>query len=423
MHLNLPWRGPLAPRAVEGAVTASDALAWRARRGRLTAATRIDLEPLGFLLEEVAGQIADAISGVIVAGRQLDPELREPLAHLARPPASRSSPSRPPLHCGPHDRSYVVATYDLLLGRAQVRPPRRHPTSSCASERSLQQAAAHLAGGVEAPTRSSSTPRGGWNKQTRRAAAIPAGTARPIWRPAGPPGSERGAGARTPSHVGRRADDDRGRGHVDGRALSARAGRLPSPTLHLSARHTAMAVRRPTSTPPRACRSANKTAFLPSVETDALFLCNRDGNGIDALISAGIGAAASERQADDDTSPATSACCTTLAASPRCASSRHPGPDRGDRRSTAAASPTSCLRPRALAGEEYEALLGTPRGVSAAKAADLFDLPHKRAWRRFPTFPTRSPQAQGLIEVRVDRDGSVEEHRAPRDAVSAALSS
>ena len=72
--------------------------------------------PPAFLLEEVAGHIGDAISGVIVAGRQLDPELREPLAHLARAsgfPILAEPTSQ--LRCGPHDRSHVVAAYDLLL--------------------------------------------------------------------------------------------------------------------------------------------------------------------------------------------------------------------------------------------------------------------------------------------------------------------
>ena len=35
----------------------------------------------------------------------------------------------------------------------------------------------------------------------------------------------------------------------------------------------------------------DQEAFLPSGETDATFLCNRGANGIDGLISSGIGAA------------------------------------------------------------------------------------------------------------------------------------
>ena len=46
---------------------------------------------------------------------------------------------------------------------------------------------------------------------------------------------------------------------------------------------------------------------------------------------------------------------------------------------------------QALGSDEFEALLGTPRGVDAAKAAALFDLPH-RASSRSPTCPTRSPR-------------------------------
>src|SRR4051812_3411435 len=115
VHLNVPWREPLAPVPVEGAVTATDELALNGRDGRpLTAVTHLDLEPSAFLLDDVAGHIGNAIAGVIVAGRQLDTELRDPLAHLARVagfPILADPTSQ--LRCGPHDRSHVVAAYDL----------------------------------------------------------------------------------------------------------------------------------------------------------------------------------------------------------------------------------------------------------------------------------------------------------------------
>src|SRR4029077_7842063 len=84
VHLNFALREPLAPLPEEGEVTATDPLALEGRGERpLTAVTPIDLEPSQFLLDEVAGHIAEADIGVIVAGRQLDPELREPLSPLA----------------------------------------------------------------------------------------------------------------------------------------------------------------------------------------------------------------------------------------------------------------------------------------------------------------------------------------------------
>ncbi|HVD38462.1 MAG TPA: 2-succinyl-5-enolpyruvyl-6-hydroxy-3-cyclohexene-1-carboxylic-acid synthase, partial [Solirubrobacterales bacterium] len=61
VHLNLPWREPLAPVPVEGAVTATDGLALQGRGDRpLTTVTHIDLEPSAFLLDEVAGHIGNA---------------------------------------------------------------------------------------------------------------------------------------------------------------------------------------------------------------------------------------------------------------------------------------------------------------------------------------------------------------------------
>ena len=98
-------------------MTATDPLALEGRGKRpLTAVTPIDLEPCGLPARRGRQHIAEAKAGVIVAGRQLDPELREPLVQLA-PAAGLPILAEPTsqLRCGPHDRSHVVAAYDRLL--------------------------------------------------------------------------------------------------------------------------------------------------------------------------------------------------------------------------------------------------------------------------------------------------------------------
>ncbi|HEX8752012.1 MAG TPA: 2-succinyl-5-enolpyruvyl-6-hydroxy-3-cyclohexene-1-carboxylic-acid synthase, partial [Solirubrobacterales bacterium] len=173
VHLNLPWREPLAPVRVEGAVTATDPLATEGRVGRpLTAVTRIDREPSAFMLDEVAGHIGGAIAGVIVAGRQLDPELREPLAHLARVsgfPILAEPTSQ--LRCGPHDRSLVIAAYDQLLRD-------EHFARSVTPDLVLRFGEMPTSKPLRAWLATSGAdeivldPDGGWNEPSRRAAAL-----------------------------------------------------------------------------------------------------------------------------------------------------------------------------------------------------------------------------------------------------------
>ncbi len=153
----------------------------------------------------------------------------------------------------------------------------------------------------------------------------------------------------------------------------------------------------------------DQEAFLAAAETDVLFLCNRGANGIDGLISSGIGAAhASGRP-------------TTIVTG-----------DLGllhDIGGLAAlrdvSTPVRIVvidndgggifhflpQEEALGSEEFEALLGTPRGVDVAKAAALFDLPHRRI--RVARRTARSPSAMGtgLIEVRTNRQTNVAVHR------------
>ena len=411
VHLNLPWREPLAPVPVEGAVTATDPLALEGRDGRpLTAVTRIDLEPSAFLLDEMAGHIGDAISGVIVAGRQLDPELREPLAHLARVagfPILAEPTSQ--LRCGPHDRSHVVAAYDLLLrderfARSVVpdlvlrfgamptsKPLRAWLAPSGASEIAID-------------------PYGGWNEPTNRAAAIlradptelaSGWAARLEKEPRAAPenwlGPERAAQAVIETELGNAAP-------------------ISEPALHraLGAAHqNGDLIYTASSMPIR-----DQEAFLAPGSADALFLSNRGANGIDGLISSGIGAAQASGRP------------TTIVTG-----------DLGllhDVGGLAAlrdvSTPVRIVvidndgggifhflpQEKALADEEFEALLGTPRGVDAAKASDLFDLPYRRVGS-LAELPDALAAGTGLIEIKTDRWASQELHGRLADRVAAAL--
>jgi 2-succinyl-5-enolpyruvyl-6-hydroxy-3-cyclohexene-1-carboxylate synthase len=410
VHLNLPLREPLAPLPVEGAVTATDPLALQGREGRpLTAVTSIDLEPSAFLLEEMSGHIRDAIAGVIVAGRQLDPELREPLAHLARAsgfPILAEPTSQ--LRCGPHDRSYVVSTYDLLLRD-------EHFARSVVPDLVLRFGEMPTSKPLRAWLSASGAdqividPLGGWNEPTNRAAAVL--RADPV---------ELAAGWAT-----RLEKDDRGAPtrwlEAEARAREALSkqlsgGGLSEPALHyaLGAAHRDGDVVYTASSMP----IRDQEAFLPPGAADVLFLSNRGANGIDGLISSGIGAAHASGRA------------TTIVTG-----------DLGllhDIGGLAAlrdvATPVRIVvinndgggifhflpQEQQLGANEFERLLSTPRGVSAGAAADLFGVPHRAL-----DSPAEAIDAIGdrteIIETRIDRDANVTLHQQLAALVASVL--
>lgn len=401
VHLNLPFREPLAPLPVEGAVTATDPLATEGRVGRpLTAVTRIDLEPSPFLLDEVAGHIAGAIAGVIIAGRQLDPELREPLARLARAsgfPILAEPTSQ--LRCGPHDRSHVVTTYDQLLRE-------EHFARSVVPDLVLRFGEMPTSKPLRAWLAASGAdqivvdPFGGWNEPSRRAAAI---------LRADPTELASGWAARLereerPAPERWLAAERAARGAIEVE-LAAQAA-ITEPGLHLAlgrAHRDGDLVYTASSMPIR-----DQESFLSAEATDALFLCNRGANGIDGLISSGIGAARASGRP------------TTIVTGEL--GLLH---DLGGLAALRDVSvPVQILvidnggggifhflpQEAALASEEFEALLGTPLGVDAAKAADLFDLPHRRL-DSLAELPAALAAGTGLIEARTDRHANVALHQ------------
>jgi 2-succinyl-5-enolpyruvyl-6-hydroxy-3-cyclohexene-1-carboxylate synthase len=410
VHLNLAWREPLAPVPVDGAVSASDPLALQGRDERpLTAVTPIDMEPSQFLLDEVAKHVAEAEIGVIVAGRQLDPELREPLAHLARVagyPILAEPTSQ--LRCGPHDRSHVVTAYDLLLRderfRANTAPdlvlrfgemPTSKPLRSWLVESGADQIVVD--------------PLGGWNEPGRRAAALlradptelAAGWAARLGEDRPPPAmwleAERTAAETIEAEL-------------------AGADRPTEPGLQLAlgaAYEDGDLVYTASSMPIR-----DQETFLPAGEADALFLSNRGANGIDGLISSGIGAA----QASGRPTTIVTGDLGLLHDVGGLAALRE------------VSTPVRIVvidndgggifhflpQEQALGDEEFEALLGTPRGVDVAKAAALFDLPHHRI-DSLDGLDAALSTGTGLIEVPIDRQANVDLHRRLADRVAAAI--
>jgi 2-succinyl-5-enolpyruvyl-6-hydroxy-3-cyclohexene-1-carboxylate synthase len=415
VHLNMPWRDPLASLAVEGAVTATDPLALAGRQGRpLTAVTHVDEEPTPFELDEIAAHIGDAISGVIVVGRQLDPELREPLAHLARAsgfPILADATSQ--LRLGPHDRSRVVTAYDQLLRDERF-------ARAVAPELVLRFGEMPTSKPLRAWLAASGAdqivvdPSGGWNEPTMRAAAIvraeptalAAGWARRL------EGEERGEPRRwLEAEAAARAAID-----ASLRPSSSGDGPFAEPALHRAlgrAHASGDLVYTASSMPIR-----DQESFVDSSEADVAFVCNRGANGIDGLISSGIGAArASGRPTTIVTGDLGLLHDLGGLAALRNASTpvRIVVIDNGGGGIFHFLPHHDSMEPA-----EFEALLGTPRGVDAAKAAALFDLPHRRLGK-LADLPAALAAGTGLIEARTDRTTNVAAHRAVSDAVAAAL--
>src|SRR6187549_1658055 len=395
VHLNLAWREPLA---LEG----------RGERP-LTAVTPHDATPSDFLLDEVAGHIDRARAGAIVAGRQLDPALREPLAELARAagmPILAEPTSQ--LRCGPHDRSLVVTAYDPLLRdegfREAVRPdlvlrfgemPTSKPLRSWLTESGAEEIVVDRLAG--------------WNEPSRRAAALL--RADPVALAAG--WAERLDGERRAPALWLDAE-------IAAReAIEATLADEPAPTepglqQALAATYAdGDLVYTSSSMPIR-----DQEAFLPSLASDVLFLSNRGANGIDGLISSGIGAA----QASGRPTTILTGDLGLLHDIGGLAALRE------------VSTPVRVVvidndgggifhflpQEEALDGEEFEALLGTPRGVDAGRAAALFGLPHRRV-ESLDGLADALAAGTGLVSVPAERRANVELHRRLGTAVAAAL--
>jgi len=407
VHLNVPWREPLAPLTVEGQVTATDPLALDGRRDsplhEVSAASPRATEKL---LDELAERIGRVPRGLILAGRQSDPGLASPIAELAAAsgyPVLAEPTSQ--LRRGPHDRSLIVTAYDAVVRErpAALAPELIVRFGELPTSKPLRQWLA----AIERLDQIVIDPYGDWREPTRRAADVvradPIATARALnerlsrLRPGAETveGSPFASGWLEAERAVRQAVDDR---------LDA-LGALSEPGVWGAlggALRDGDSVLAASSMPVR-----DQEAFLRTGPEGVRFASNRGANGIDGLVSTAAGLAAGS-------GARTWAVLGDLALFHDIgglASLQH-APELHLIVIDNAGGGIFHFLPQAEAMDEaeFEALLGTPAGRDPAEAARLFDLTVA-----VPETPAELEDALAgdaqMIVVRTDRARNLELHR------------
>ena len=403
VHLNFPLREPLAPVPEE-----LDPEPWQGRAyGRPWVEVREHASaPDANKVQALAERIARTGRGVVVCGPTAE-AVAEPVSRLAEAagwPVLAEPTSG--VRCGGHDRSHVVAHYDVLL-------------------RDRRFAAAHDPGLVlrvgDTPTSKPLRawlaaapqilldPHAAWHEPTRAAegllvaAAAPACDAlaaalemRTVERDPAWLRSWREADALVPPVLAAAPDP------FEPRACAALAETLPDGAiLWLS---SSMPVR-------------DVESFFPQVETEIRFLANRGANGIDGVVSSAAGAALASG-------------APTVLLTGELALLHDLGGLVAARRAGVELT-IVCLNnggggifdflPVAEHADPdaYERHVATPADVDLAEAAALAGLPHRRA--ETPDEVRAAAREPALVEVRTDRRRNVALHREAVERVARAL--
>ena len=413
VHLNLAWRDPLGPEPHPEDVTATSELALAGRGERpLTAVTTGPRGADEALLDEIAERIGASPRGLIVAGRQPDPDLAHPVTELARRsgfPILAEPTSQ--LRLGAHDRSAVVWTYDAI---ARSRPATLVPDliirfGDMPTSKGLRAWLASVPDLRQVVVEAS----GSWNEPSRQAETL-----------------VRAGGRTVAEGLAGRLGDGGGDSEWTAAWLDADArvaavieeelGRLHGPTE--PGVHSTLGrlygdgdlVYVASSMPIRDCE-----AFVRPSGAAVRLLCNRGANGIDGLVSSGIGAA-------------------TATGRPTWIVTGDLGLYHDMNGLAALADPGPPVRivvlnndgggifeflPQAdqIEREEFEAILGTPLGIEPAKVAELHGLRHIQVGDIAELAPAASA-GTAIIEVPVDRRANVQVHRRIADRAADALS-
>jgi 2-succinyl-5-enolpyruvyl-6-hydroxy-3-cyclohexene-1-carboxylate synthase len=417
VHLNVPWREPLAPMPVEGQVTATGPLALGGRgdsplHGVTSASTRADEATL----DRLAERIERTPRGLIVTGRQPDTGVAGPVADLASAsgyPILAEPTSQ--LRRGPHDRSLLVTVYDAI---ARERSPELEPGlvlrfGDLPTSKPLRQWLAAIEGLDQIVI----DPVGEWREPTRRASTMlrsePAATARALGERLSRlrPGAAAVAGA--PFAAGWLEAERAVRDAVDNRIESLDALSEPGVWHSLgSALRDGDSVFAASSMPVR-----DLEAFLRPGPEGVRFASNRGANGIDGLVSTSAGLAAGS-------GTRTWAVLGDLALFHDIgglAAVRHAPELRLIVIDNSGGGIFHFLpQEEAMPESEFEALLGTPSGLRPQDAGALYDLSVAT-----PGSPSELEEALAgdarMIVARTDRARNLELHRELSAAAAEAV--
>jgi 2-succinyl-5-enolpyruvyl-6-hydroxy-3-cyclohexene-1-carboxylate synthase len=277
VHLNFPLREPLAPEPEELAAAdwagRADGRPWTELREHPDAAHADDVQ-------ELAARIAAEPRGAIVCGATGE-DVAEPAARLAAAcgwPLLAEPTSG--VRCGPHDRSHVVAHYDVLL---RIEPfAAGHVPGLVLRVGDMPTSKPLRAWVAEAP-HVVLDPHAAWHEPTRRAELLLKAAASPtldalaaaveMRAPQADPGwlaGWRTADAKVPPALDQAPDE------FEPKALAGLERQLPDGAL----------VWLSSSMPVR-----DVEAYFPQSPKRVRFLSNRGANGIDGVVSSAAGAA------------------------------------------------------------------------------------------------------------------------------------
>lgn len=404
VQINFAWREPLAPIEIDGQIEAKQPLALEGRPGRpLTTVYPQSADPDRTAVQAVAAMIAARPRGLILAGRQTDPTLRAPLAEISlRTGYPILAEPTSQIRLGPHDIGNVIWAYDAILAEPDpdLEPDLilRFGEAPTSKRLRLWLAARDQIEQVVVPGRYL------WHEPSRVAASIvrgdPTRVAEAIC------GALAGESGEDGLDLAGRPERSAFREHwrrMQREAASALvadangADRKPSAAaLHqalaacyrdgdLVYTNSSMAIR-------------DQEAHLTPAAADVLFYANRGANGIDGLISSGIGAAiATGRPTTIITGDVALLHDLGALASWRLA----PGPLRLIVVNDGGGTIFNRLPQRqTMPADEFTALMTTPPGIEPEHAARLFGLPYRRL-TDLGELPRLLAGGSLLLEVRV----------------------